>query len=62
MPEINLKVDEDGEMELTSAEIEGLNALLADEAVMDWLLKLEVEDTAAETLDEECSRRLRRSD
>lgn len=62
MAEFNLIMDEEGDMELISNESVNLDGLLADEVVMDWLLKLEAEDAATETLEEEQIRRTRRID
>lgn len=62
MAEFNLKMDEEGDMELISNESVNLDGLLADEVVMDWLLKLEAEDAAAEALEEDQVRRVRRAE
>ncbi len=43
-------------MELNFTESNDLAGLLADDIVMDWLLKLEEEDAAAELAEEEAFR------
>lgn len=62
MTEFNLIMQKDGDMELLSNEPINFDGLLADEVVMDWLLKLEAEDAAADTLEEDQIRRARLAD
>lgn len=59
MNEFNLFISEEGDMELVNKEGR-LDALMSEDAVMDWLLRLEDEDAAAEILDEERSRAARK--
>ena len=61
MAEYNLKLHEDGDMDLIGTEATNFDGLLADEVVMDWLLKLELEDSG-ETLEDDQVRRAGRAD
>ena len=60
MSEFNLFVSEEGDMELVNTEGQ-LDALMSEDAVMDWLMRLEDEDAATELLDEERSRAARKA-
>lgn len=60
MTEFNLFISEEGDMELVNQEGR-LDALMSEDAVMDWLMRLEDEDAATELLDEERSRAARKA-